>query len=186
MEQIGYQLEGWALDSLLVEDFERPFSVLENAFSKTENANHEIENAFSKTKNPFSKTEEHYINTNTHIHEHTHTNGVSVGKGKTAKSEFKREQIEEYFTEIARTDKNIQSVSALARSRWMDGTEDEKIRIYYEAKHQQTQEPRRKFTTEPCPKCSGTKVEIVPKKGARPCDSCLDDLGKPTGFKPLE
>lgn len=80
------------------------------------------------------------------------------------------------------------SVSALARSRWMDGTEDEKILVYYEAKNQQEQplEQIRKFTDDLCPICSGTKVEIVPKKGARPCEHCKDDHGKPTGRKPLE
>ncbi len=74
LEEIGYQLEGWALDSLSASN--STFSLSENASSKTENGVSEIENRVSETEDRVSKTEEQYINTvsehkTKHTTEHT-------------------------------------------------------------------------------------------------------------------
>lgn len=199
LEMIGYQLEGWSLESLRGEEIrweESAFSKTKNAISVLENGNHKTENPFSKTKNGFSKTEEHYMNTAYTHHKHppTQGNGVGgsgqIGKQSGGKSIFERSQIEEYFTAVALTDKNIQSVAALARARWRDGSEDEKIRVYFEAQERKKLQEKRNEnlptprSTEPCSVCRGTKVEVIPQKGARPCKHCVDEKGQPTGFQP--
>jgi hypothetical protein len=42
----------------------------------------------------------------------------------------------------------------------------------------------RKFLDEPCGVCFGSRMEIVPEKGARPCPNCKNERGKPTGLEP--
>jgi hypothetical protein len=75
----------------------------------------------------------------------------------------------------------IENVGGLARTLHQEGTADAEI-----AEMLRPPPPKREFTTEPCPRCFGTKMEVVPGKGARDCPGCLDELGHRTGLKPKE
>jgi hypothetical protein len=69
----------------------------------------------------------------------------------------------------------IENVFGLARTLHREGTADDDIR---RLKHPPA---RREFTDEACPSCLGTKTQVVPDKGARPCPDCVDEAGRRTG-----
>lgn len=77
--------------------------------------------------------------------------------------------------------RRIENPGGLARSYHRKGEADTEIDEY-----RRPPPPKREFTAEPCPACFGSKMETQQGRGARKCEACRDEYGKPTGRKPVE
>jgi len=108
-------------------------------------------------------------------------------------SKFSIDECLQYVEQCRRNGDNITNAQGLARSLFQSGTSDSFIlaALYPERlAEQQAQQTREiygepvPFSDELCAVCFGAKMEIVKDKGARICEHCKDERGKPTGFEP--
>ena len=106
---------------------------------------------------------------------------------KKGGSQYSLETCFDYVQHLAASGTAVVSPQGLARTIYLDGSNDAFIARWI-SESIKTDEadslPKRKFSDEPCTKCFGSKLEIVPGKGARPCVRCTDESGKRTGFEP--
>jgi hypothetical protein len=75
----------------------------------------------------------------------------------------------------------VENPGGLARKLHIEGTADTEIAEFL---HPPAEQEKRKFTAEPCTVCFGSKQEVVPGRGARPCPHCVDERGQRTGREP--
>jgi len=115
---------------------------------------------------------------------------VRIRDHKPTGSQFSLSECLRYVNICIGKGEPIQNPKGLASHLYRTGESDPFIlAVLYPAENAERErefygEPR-PFSDEPCTVCFGAKMEIIPNKGARPCEHCRNERGQSTGKEPL-